>query len=239
MAEGPRVVVSRDPVAIAAEMLADVLRQEMLESELVRLAVPGGSALAALGPARAALGEAFGRVQLTWVDERCVPVADADSNRGAAERSGVLGHDEGPAPRHVVPLCLDDETPAGSALRAQDELAALFGSGLDLSLLGMGEDGHVASLFPGRFDREAKGLVAHIANSPKPPPNRMTLTWPMLATARTTILLAVGEGKRDALERTLDGDESLPAVGLPGLVLITDLEIEAIAASGARRSRHR
>jgi 6-phosphogluconolactonase len=164
-------------------------------------------------------------VQLTWVDERCVPASDAESNRGAAERAGLLGGDGGPAPRHVVPLYLDDESPRDAALRARDELAALFGSGLDVTLLGMGGDGHVASLFPGRFEREAEGSVAHIDDSPKPPPKRMTLTWPMLATSRTTILLAQGEPKREALGRIFAGDRALPAVGLPGLVIVSDLAL--------------
>lgn len=222
----PRVVTASDPVAAAGELLADALRQEMFETELVRLAIPGGSALAALGPARARLGDAFGRVQLTWVDERCVPASDAESNRGGAERDGLLGGDGGPAPRHVVPLHLDDETPPASAQRTLDELAALFASGLDVALLGMGEDGHVASLFPGCFDRSAKARVLHVSDSPKPPADRMTLSWPMLASVHTAIVLAMGEGKRDALERTLAGDPDLPAVGLPGLVLVSDLEID-------------
>jgi 6-phosphogluconolactonase len=226
VAETPQRVTAADPVAMAGEMLAGALRAAMYETELVRLAIPGGSALAALGPARAALGRDFARVQLTWVDERCVPASDADSNRGAAERAGLLGDDGAAAPRHVVPLYLDDESPRDAALRAEDELSALFDSALDVTLLGMGEDGHVASLFPGRFERRVEGCVAHVGDSPKPPPRRMTLTWPMLATSRTTILLAHGEAKRAALQRILAGDPGLPAVGLPGLVVVTDLQLE-------------
>jgi len=233
VAETPQTVRAGDPVAMAGELLAGALRAAMYESELVRLAIPGGSALAALAPARDGLGREFGRVQLTWVDERCVPEADADSNRGAARRAGLLGDDDGPAPRHVVPLYLDGESPRDAALRAGDELAALFSSALDVTLLGMGEDGHVASLFPGCFERGAAGCVAHVPDSPKPPPRRMTLTWPMLASARTTILLAHGEAKRPALERVLAGDRGLPAVGLQGLVVVTDLDIDA---AGSRRS---
>lgn len=235
MAETPQTVKAGDPVATAGGLLAGALRAAMYESELVRLAIPGGSALAALAPARDELGRDFARVQLTWVDERCVPESDADSNRGAARRAGLLGGDDGPSPRHVVPLYLDGETPGDAALRANDELAALFSSALDVTLLGMGEDGHVASLFPGRFERAAAGCVSHVPDSPKPPPRRMTLTWPTLASARTTILLAYGEAKREALGRMLAGDRSLPAVGLPGLVVVTDLEIDA---AGSQRPAH-
>ncbi|NNL66442.1 MAG: 6-phosphogluconolactonase, partial [Myxococcales bacterium] len=88
-----------------------------------------------------------------------------------------------------------------------------------------GEDGHVASLFPGRAVPRGAS-VAFVADSPKPPAERVTLTRALLESARTSVLVAAGEAKRAALERLLTGDPELPAQGLPGLVVVTDLELE-------------
>ena len=68
-------------------------------------------------------------------------------------------------------------------------------------------------------------MVAHVADSPKPPADRVTLTRRALDTARFVILVAIGESKRDALKRLVSGDETLPAHGLKGLVVVTDLEL--------------
>jgi 6-phosphogluconolactonase len=99
-----------------------------------------------------------------------------------------------------------------------------FSNSLDVALLGMGPDGHVASLFP-CLPPPAAGWVAHVSNSPKPPADRITLTRAALATARHAILVAVGESKRDALRRLVSGDPRLPASGLAGLVIVTDLDL--------------
>jgi 6-phosphogluconolactonase len=221
VANGPALRISGDPVATATEELCGAVSRVLAERELVRLAIPGGSALAALPGARERLGNAWTRVALTWVDERCVPVEDPDSNRGAVRRLGLL---EDPAPACVLPLHEDEESPAQAVERVTAGLQSTFENALDVLLLGMGEDGHIASLFPSR-GRPLHGPVAHVADSPKPPSDRITLTRAILATARDAILVVTGEGKRSALENLLAGDPRLPARGLPGLVIVTDLEI--------------
>ena len=185
-----------------------------------RLAIPGGSAVAALGPTRTKLGQAWAQVRLTWVDERCVPLADAESNRGSAYRAGALDADTPPALE--LPLFRDGETGAQAVARVESALDRGFDGALDVLLLGMGEDGHVASLFPGH--RQGGARVAHITASPKPPPERITLTRSFLQTAGETVLLAAGESKRAALSRLLRGDP-LPAHGLAGLTVVTDLAV--------------
>jgi 6-phosphogluconolactonase len=221
VASGPTLRISGDPVATASEELCDAVSRGLAEGELVRLAIPGGSALDALPGARERLGDAWTRVALTWVDERCVPVEDPDSNRGAVRRLGLL---EDPAPASELPLYEDEESPAQAVERVTAGLQSTFDNALDVLLLGMGEDGHIASLFPAR-GRPLHGLVAHVADSPKPPSDRITLTRAILATARDAILVVTGERKRSALEKLLAGDARLPAHGLPGLVIVTDLEI--------------
>jgi 6-phosphogluconolactonase len=230
VAEPVEVLRAEDPMTAAGERLAEDLRRAMHESELVRLAIPGGSALAAAVTAHSILGADFERVQLTWVDERCVDAADPDSNRGAAERAGLLG----PAhpPRRIVPLFVDGERADDAVARARDELRAVFDSAIDVALLGLGEDGHVASLFPGRFDRDADATVLRIDDSPKPPAERISLGWRMLATAQACVVAAAGEAKRVALDGVVAGDPRLPAVGLHGLVVISDLDLREVS-SGA------
>jgi 6-phosphogluconolactonase len=101
-----------------------------------------------------------------------------------------------------------------------------FEGALDVLLLGMGEDGHIASLFPSRSLPDS-GLVAHVSDSPKPPLDRITLTPAALATASRAVLSAFGESKREPLRRLLAGDQTLPAQALKGLVVVTDLDLAA------------
>lgn len=205
------------PLGAAAELLAAAL--EGLPRP--RLAVSGGSAAAVLGLARRALGPRWRQVRLTWVDERRVPFLDPDSNRGEAYRLGYL--EEADPPALELPLFLDGETGPEACRRVTTGLDLAFGGGLDVLLLGLGEDGHSASLFPGRL---WPGAAVHtVEDSPKPPAGRITLGLRLLATAPAAVLLALGDAKAPALRRLLKGDPALPASALPHLTVVTDLEL--------------
>jgi 6-phosphogluconolactonase len=214
------LLTSAAPVETAAKLLTTWLS----ESSHPRLGVAGGSVMTALPVLRKSLGsERWRALLLTWVDERVVPVSSPDSNRGAVERSGVL--DDGP---RALPMVLDAEDGAAACARFERDFVRDFGGGLDVALLGMGEDGHVASLFPGHAVLDAGGLVAHLTDSPKPPRARVTLTLPVLSRPDTKrLVLAMGEGKRPALKRLLGGDRSLPITRLGALTVVTDLQLEA------------
>ena len=80
----PELLTCARPVETAGEKLADAILDVLTRNEFARLAISGGSALDAASDARVRLADEWKRVVLTWVDERCVPVASADSNRGAA-----------------------------------------------------------------------------------------------------------------------------------------------------------
>jgi len=213
--------VSTDPLAAATEALVAALREADEANGAPRLAIAGGSAATAIRPAREAAGDLWRRVRLTWTDERCVPVSAQDSNRGSAKRDGSLS--ESTPTALELALFETGESPDDAVRRVSEALGRDFDAGLDVLLLGMGGDGHIASLFPNRPPPE--GLVAHVPNSPKPPADRITLTVKVLSTARRAILLATGEGKREALARLAAGDPLLPATRLRGLAVYTDQDV--------------
>ena len=224
----PELLTCARPVETAGEKLADAILDVLTRNEFARLAISGGSALDAASDARVRLADEWKRVVLTWVDERCVPVASADSNRGAAAASGLLSIDGGSEtdPSSVVALFEDEEDPRTAIDRFDEAWQSKLGEGLDVVLLGMGPDGHVASLFPSLRPWPVGVPVAHVSKSPKPPADRITLTREALATASCIVLLAAGDGKRDAIKKLMSGDSTLPACGLENLLVVTDQTLE-------------
>ena len=216
------IVPTRDPSAAAGERLARAIAQTAARGGDCRLAVPGGSAIAALPHVFSHLPSGtWSEVLLTWVDERCVPLADPASNRGALRRLGL------PAPGLELPLWEDDDGDANDALeRFARVFARRFGGGLDVALLGLGEDGHVASLFPGHPALRARGAAVFVADSPKPPPRRLSLTLDVLRRAPLAVMVVSGAGKRAALRRVIQRDPALPTNALAHLVIATDIELE-------------
>ena len=220
MAHVREFMSSRTAAPRAAAGIARALIAADLRAGHARLAIPGGSAVQVMATLLPLLPEPVRRrLRLTWVDERCVPIADPASNQGEARRAGLL-----PEGAHTLPLWWDDASPAEAITRASAGLAADFAGGLDVALLGLGEDGHIASLFPGHPALASAEPVLHVVDSPKPPPGRMTLGLSVLAQAGLCVVLATGAGKRDALVRLQRADKSLPAAALARLVVFTDLE---------------
>ncbi len=136
----------------------------------------------------------WGRVSVLFGDERCVPPDHPDSNYRMA-RQALLDR-VAPATVHRMPAELGPDEGAGLYAHVVASMAPL-----DVVLLGVGEDGHTASLFPGHPALKASGLVIGIRDSPKPPPKRVTLTLNALQSARRVIILATGAGKAEAVAR--------------------------------------
>jgi 6-phosphogluconolactonase len=142
-----------------------------------------------------------------WADERCVPLAHPDSNYRLA-REYLFDHVPIPSNQiYPVETSLD---PAAAATAYQATLGRVLQPAptqiprFDLILLGLGEDGHTASLFPGHsLLNETERWVAPVFNSPKPPPKRVTLTLPVINDARQVLFLVTGSSKADALQRVL------------------------------------
>ena len=161
------------------------------------------------------------RVQVFWSDERCVPPDDVESNYRMA-RETLL--EQVPLPTaniHRMPGERKDYDAAAAdyaaELRRVSGVAPEAAPRFDLILLGIGPDGHTASLFPGSPAlRESSRLV--VANrGTKPPPQRLTFTYPLLNNARQVMFLVAGEEKAEALRDVLSGQASIeerPAVGV-------------------------
>lgn len=160
-------------------------------------------------------GVSLAGVDFFWADERCVPPNDAESSFAAADN--FFFQPLGIAADKIHRI-RGEESPEVAAREAEAEIcriAPLNADGqpvLDLILLGMGEDGHVASLFPGEPEMAVadKAVYRVVRNSPKPPPVRITLGYAAIAAANKVWVLASGGGKEAALRESLKSDGQTP-----------------------------
>jgi 6-phosphogluconolactonase len=157
----------------------------------------------------------FERVHFFWADERCVPPTEPESNFKLANK--LLFAPLNISAEKIHRLRGEDSTSAAVKI-AELELCRIAPQNkngqpvLDLVLLGMGEDGHVASLFPTAGPEVLNCAVPFLAveNSPKPPPRRISLSYPAIAAARQVWVLVSGAGKADALRESLSPDGQTP-----------------------------
>jgi 6-phosphogluconolactonase len=153
-------------------------------------------------------------VDFFWGDERCVPPGDPESNFRLAQES-LLARVGVPVER--IHRVLGELDPATAAAMAEQDLRRTTGVDgeampvLDLVFLGMGEDAHVASLFPGALPEVTESSAVYVpATGPKPPPRRVSLTFRALAAAAEVWVLASGSGKEPALKASLAADSGTP-----------------------------
>ena len=161
----------------------------------------------------------WSRVELWFGDERCVPPDDPDSNyRTAAET--LISRIDIPE-RNVHRIRGEDDPEAAAAAYA----TVIDGVALDLALLGLGPDGHSASLFPESPALDVRDRAAVAVTASKPPPRRITLTLPVFERAVSILILAPGESKTEAIAAVLRGpDRRYPASLLPAdrTTILTD-----------------
>jgi 6-phosphogluconolactonase len=156
------------------------------------LVLAGGTTPARCYELLAEMEVEWGRVTVLFGDERCVAPDDPDSNYRMAREK--LLDKVAPASVLRMPAELGPDEGAREYARTIAGLVPL-----DVVILGVGEDGHTASLFPNHPLLKATGLVVGIKDSPKPPPERVTLTLPAIQGARQVIVLAAGKGKAEAV----------------------------------------
>ena len=229
-----RVRVFPDAEAVAAytaDSLAWRIGDARKAGREVHIALAGGTTPRRAYELLARIEGSWKHVHLWLGDERCVPDGDPESNAQMVRESLYANARAEPPSLHPVSSPLVPEDAAWLyGLEVRERVPDLA---FDIVLLGMGPDGHTCSLFPGHPVLDVRDApVAPVRGSPKPPPERITLTLPVLRRARFTQLLVTGADKRDALARTLAGDPSLP------LAMLGD-DLDEIACDvSARSSTH-
>ena len=202
----PDIEICADEASLAGALAARVVSAAaaaVAARGRFALAIPGGSVVSLLARGLAA-PLAAANWYVFWTDERRVPLSDPQSNFRLAQTE-LLPKLAG---AQIHPI-------RGSAADYENELRPFLP--LDLVLLGVGEDGHVASLFPGNpATRETARLVVEVHGAPKPPPDRVTLTFPVLNAARATLVVAAGAGKAAVVGRIFSAPGDLPAQRLSG-----------------------
>ena len=190
----------------------------------------GTKVLAAIAAAPARDAVDWRLVDFWWGDERFEATGDPERNETGARANllDALGVD--PARVHAVPGPdgPDGDDPDAAAARYAAELAAAASDAstgedsavpaFDVLMLGIGPEGHVASIFPDSPAAHATGSVVAVRNSPKPPPTRISLTFGAIQAAREVWVLASGAEKADAVAEALSGvsEDKLPAAGARG-----------------------
>ena len=214
-----RVEVVKDPEALAHRAAGWITDLAAASRDRFAICLSGGSTprrlyqLLAESPYRDALP--WDRIHWFWGDERFVPWDHPDSNYRMVHEA-LLGRV--PAPPGNIHGIATNGTPADAAAAYERVLKSYYGSEsldptrplFDIQILGLGPDGHTASLIPGKsvLDERHRWVAEVIGGRPEP---RITLTYPVLESSRHTAFLVVGADKRETLSRALAGDQALPA----------------------------
>ncbi len=256
MSAGDRTIVVVRDADLLAEAVAARLLTRLIDCQAVRgsasVVLTGGgvgiAALTAVGrsPARAAVD--WRRVDIWWGDERFVPDGDPERNDVQARRALLDGLDLDPARVHPMGWLggADGNDVDAAAARYADELRSAAPQGyavppFDVLLLGMGPEGHTASIFPESPAAHDERLVVGVHGCPKPPPTRITLGFPSLCSAREVWMVVTGTDKAPMVAMALAGAGrvQLPAAGVAGTAQTLWLLDEAAASAIPRDLRRR
>ncbi len=223
----PRLRVARDKDdlrRLAADLLATEIRAAVVARGVCSLALSGGSTP---GPVYEELGNSdlpWSELEIYFADERAVPADHADSNYKLVKDTLLRSHPEMLDRMFRMPADAPDRD------QAAQRYAQRLPDPLDVLVLGLGPDGHTASLFPGSpaIAETERRVVA--VTAPKPPPERMTITPPVIRSARVVVVIAAGAEKASVLARALNDAED-PRV-IPGRLARHAIWIVDQAAAG-------
>jgi 6-phosphogluconolactonase len=226
-----RVVISPDPTALTDSVAARFLNRvskRIDEGKLVHVSLTGGATGAALLAAIARhprIGKIdWSRVHLWWNDERFLPSGHAERNEQQARDILLHALDIPAANVHSAPASDDGVDLEGAAAAYSAQLAEYAGPegpwpAFDVCFLGVGPDAHIASLFPDRPEIQVTDrTVVPVRDSPAPPPERITMTRPVINGSKRVWLVLFGTDKAAALGLALAGASyaSVPAAGAKG-----------------------
>jgi 6-phosphogluconolactonase len=241
-----RLTACADAESVAQRAAAHVARQLQRacdERGVAHLALSGGTTPGRTYELLGAKPQDLDGVELWFADERCVRPQDAESNYRLVTETLLRGAEIAPERVHRMVGELGPEE--GARNYAQELATRLLGdtqsqSGppvLDLIVLGIGPDGHVASLFPGAATLDAgdDAVCLGVSSSPKPPPERITLSLAVLRAARECLLLATGASKADALAAALGEPSRHVPASLLKRERLTVIADDAAAPAGPLR----
>ena len=213
-----RIEVFRDPESLAlgaARRVIRIVRESLSKGDACTIVLAGGSTPEALyrtlsrEPHRSRIN--WSRIDIFWGDERAVPPDHVDSNYRMA-REALLS--KVPLLPHRVQRIAGELGSEGAAADYERRLRSFFAGSapiFDLVLLGVGRDGHTASLFPATPDLSPGERLVIATSASSPPRERVSLTRRALGAARAVIFLAQGASKAEVVAAVLDGHANLPA----------------------------
>jgi 6-phosphogluconolactonase len=234
-----RVVVYPDAATVAtatAARLITAITDTLASQGRADIVVTGGTVGVATLRAVAANDLSgsidWSHVHVWWGDERFVATADPDRNEGQAQAALFHAIALPEENIHRVPSSTDVDSVAAAAAGYRDELARNGNPRFDILMLGLGPDGHVASLFPGHpAVGDQSATVLAVADSPKPPPIRVTLSLDTINGSKQVWVIAAGTEKSEAVADCLHGNTMYPGAAVHG----TDATLWLIDAAAAAR----
>jgi 6-phosphogluconolactonase len=223
----PRIEVHESADALATAIAGELLLRladAQSSGHDPQIALTGGSIADAvhLELARLSSGSEvdWSRVVVWWGDERFVEPASDDRNERQAREAFLDQVGVDPAKVHPMPSTESAANVDEGAAAYSDELRGIGSGEFDVVMLGIGPDGHIASLFPGFPQLDVDDQIAvGVTGSPKPPPERISLTFSALNRAASVWFLVSGDEKAPAVARALAGDtdpHDIPAAGVTG-----------------------
>ncbi len=205
--------VKSDSVNPAAKYLADTITKHLKAGEKVTWLVTGGSAIeVALGTTKKLAGVDLSKLSVTLTDERFLPTNHKDSNW-----KQLIGIVDDLPNAQLYPVLYNVDIAETTARFGTILRKFLNESDYTIGLFGMGLDGHIAALFPGLPQLEEQNVyAASLDNSPKPPPQRMTMTVPAIKKLDEAVLYAIGKEKKAMIENLA---QDLPTSEQPAQIL--------------------
>ncbi|MEN8168143.1 MAG: 6-phosphogluconolactonase [Pseudomonadota bacterium] len=226
--DGNRMIVEHGEfITKAADWIISAVDEAVRERGICHLMLAGGGTPLPVYMALARMGLSWGNLVLYFGDERCVPPDHTDSNYRAITESlfpqGI--------PQEVKLQRMRGEDDPELAARAYE---AQLPERIDILLLGMGADGHTASLFPGSPALDETNRLVMPVIGTKPPPQRLTITPPVIRSARKILVMVEGAGKASAIQRVWETGDLPVALARQGDWLLDEAAASALSKSEVR-----